>query len=70
MADKEKYINVADVKRKLRYIFKAYGVGGFVREKVEVMIDNLPYSVKGNTTNGCDFTDDDCEDFSDETENC
>lgn len=48
MADKEKYINVADVKRKLRYIFKAYGVGGFVREKVEVMIDNLPYSVKGD----------------------
>lgn len=48
MADKEKYINVADVKRKLRYIFKAYGVGGFVREKVEVMIDNLSYSVKGD----------------------
>lgn len=48
MTDKGKYINVADVKRKLRYIFKAYGVGGFVREKVEVMIDNLPYSVKGD----------------------
>lgn len=48
MNDKGKYINVADVKRKLRYIFKAYGVGGFVREKVEVMIDNLPYSVKGD----------------------
>lgn len=48
MTDKGKYINVADVKRKLRYIFKSYGVGGFVREKVEMMIDNLPYSVKGN----------------------
>lgn len=48
MTDKEKYINVADVKRKLRYIFKSYGVGSYVKEKVEAMIDNLPYNVKGD----------------------
>jgi len=48
MTGKEKYINVADVKRKLRYIFKSYGVGGYVKEKVEAMIDNLPYNVRGN----------------------
>jgi len=38
----------ADVKRKLRYAFKAYGVGSFVREKVEAIIDNLPYNVRGD----------------------
>ena len=46
MADK--YVKLADVKRKLRYIFKVYGVGGFVREKVERALNNLPYSVKGD----------------------
>lgn len=44
----DKYVKLADVKRKLRYIFKAYGVGGFVREKVERALNNLPYSVKGD----------------------
>ena len=44
----DKYVKLADVKRKLRYIFKAYGVGGFVREKVERSLNNLPYSVKGD----------------------
>jgi hypothetical protein len=44
----DKYVKLADVKRKLRYIFKAYGVGSFVREKVERALNNLPYSVKGD----------------------
>ena len=44
----DKYVKLADVKRKLRYIFKAYGVGSFVREKVERALNNLPYSIKGD----------------------
>lgn len=44
----DKYVKLADVKRKLRYIFKAYGVGSSVREKIERTLNNLPYSVKGD----------------------
>lgn len=44
----DKYVKLADVKRKLRYIFKAYGVGNLVKEKVEKTLVNLPYSVKGD----------------------
>lgn len=44
----DKYVKLTDVKRKLRYIFKAYGVGSSVREKIERTLNNLPYSVKGD----------------------
>ncbi len=44
----DKYVKLADVKRKLRYIFKAYGVNSFVKEKITRALNNLPYSVKGD----------------------
>lgn len=44
----DKYVKLADVKRKLRYIFKAYGVNDFVKEKIKRALNNLPYSVKGD----------------------
>ena len=44
----DKYVKLADVKRKLRYIFKVYGVNGFVKEKISRALNNLPYSVKGD----------------------
>ena len=53
----DKYVKLADVKRKLRYIFKAYGVGGFVREKVERALNNLPHSVKGDLETTLKATD-------------
>ena len=53
----DKYVKLADVKRKLRYIFKAYGVGGFVREKVERALNNLPYSIKGDLETTLEDTD-------------
>ncbi len=53
----DKYVKLADVKRKLRYIFKAYGVGGFVKEKVEKTLGNLPYSVKGDLETTLEATD-------------
>ena len=53
----DKYVKLADVKRKLRYIFKAYGVGGFVREKVERSLNNLPYSIKGDLETTLEDTD-------------
>lgn len=31
----DKYVKLADVKRKLRYIFKTYGVSDFVKEKIK-----------------------------------
>lgn len=55
MADK--YVKLADVKRKLKYIFKAYGVGGFVKEKVEKALNNLPYSVKGDLETALEVSD-------------
>lgn len=44
----DKYVKLADVKRKLRYIFNAYGVNGFVKEKIKRALNDLPYSVKGD----------------------
>lgn len=44
----DKYVKLADVKRKLRYILKSYGVGSFVREKIKSALNDLPYSVKGD----------------------
>lgn len=44
----DKYVKLADVKRKLRYIFKAYGVNDFVKEKIKRALNDLPYSVKGD----------------------
>ncbi len=53
----DKYVKLADVKRKLRYIFKTYGVGSFVREKIERTLNNLPYSVKGDLETTLEATD-------------
>lgn len=44
----DKYIKLADVKRKLRYILKAYGTSNFVRDKIKSTLNDLPYSVKGD----------------------
>lgn len=53
----DKYVKLADVKRKLRYIFKAYGVGSSLREKIKRTLDNLPYSVKGDLETTLEVTD-------------
>lgn len=44
----DKYVKLADVKRKLRYIFNAYGANSFVKEKIKRALNDLPYSVKGD----------------------
>lgn len=47
MKDSEKFINVADLKRKLRYIFKQYDITKYMQEVYLGIIEKIPYFVKG-----------------------
>ena len=47
MKDTDKFINAADLKHKLRYIFKQYDVPKCMQEVYLGMIKRLPYFIKG-----------------------
>ena len=53
----DKYVKLADVKQKLRYILKSYGVGSFVREKIKSALNDLPYSVKSDLETTLEVSD-------------
>ena len=46
MSDKDKYVNVADLKRKLRYWSKSRGASKQSVESLMETIGRIPYSVK------------------------
>lgn len=43
----DKYIKISDLKSKLNYIFRSYGVGKATREAINNVISKIPYVVKG-----------------------
>lgn len=46
MANKDEYINVAELKKKLNYIYRANGVSKFTREAINSAICKLPFVLK------------------------
>lgn len=48
MTDKEKYINLAELKKKVRYWAKTRGMSNSSLQDFLNMINNLPVTVKGN----------------------
>lgn len=50
MANKDKYINIAELKKKLNYIYRANGVSEFTREAINSAICKLPFVLKSEPT--------------------
>lgn len=48
MTDKEKYINLAELKKKVRYWAKTRGMSNLSLQDFLNMINNLPVTVKGD----------------------
>lgn len=48
MSDKERYVNLAELKKKVRYWAKARGMSNSSLQDFLNMINNLPVTVKGN----------------------
>lgn len=42
----DKYIKISDLKSKLNYIFRSYGVGKSTKEAINNVIRKIPYVVK------------------------
>lgn len=59
MADK--YIKLSDLKKKLNYIYRAYGTSKQMRETINVTIGRIPYVVKGELETALETYDTDSD---------
>lgn len=44
----EKFIKISDLKKKLNYIFRSYGVNPQMRKTINEAINKIPYTIKGD----------------------
>lgn len=44
----EKFIKISDLKKKLNYIFRVYGVSPQMRKTINEAINKIPYTIKGD----------------------
>ena len=44
----EKFIKISDLKKKLNYIFREYGVNPQMRKTINEAINKIPYTIKGD----------------------
>lgn len=44
----EKFIKISDLKKKLNYIFREYGVSPQMRKTINEAINKIPYTIKGD----------------------
>lgn len=44
----EKFIKISDLKKKLNYIFRSYGVSPQTRKTINEAINKIPYAIKGD----------------------
>lgn len=53
----EKYVKLSDVKKRLNYIFRTYGVSQKMKKYINDGIDRVPYITKSELENIPDVTD-------------
>lgn len=44
----EKFIKISDLKKKLNYIFRVYGISPQTRKTINEAINKIPYTIKGD----------------------
>lgn len=47
MNEKEKYVKLSDVKKKLNYIYRTYGVSPQMKQTISNALTRIPYAIKG-----------------------
>lgn len=57
MADKDKFVNIADLKAKLRYWCKTRGVGKTGQDSLMATIKRIPYTVKSDIESTLETTE-------------
>ncbi len=61
MADKDKFVNIADLKAKLRYWCKSRGASKTVQESLMETIKRIPYTVKADIESTIGTTENEIE---------
>ena len=57
MADKDKFVNIADLKKKLRYWCKTRGVAKAAQDSLMETIKRIPYTVRAELENTLETTE-------------